>query len=35
MTVHLDPKETTVYEQIQNCPNLDLRDNQAADGIER
>ena len=28
MTVHLDPKETTFYEQIQNCPNLDLRDNQ-------
>jgi hypothetical protein len=24
MTTHLDAKETTFYEQLQNCPNLDL-----------
>jgi hypothetical protein len=28
MTTHLDAKETTFYEQLQNCPNLDLRSNQ-------
>lgn len=28
MTTHLELKETTFYEQLQNCPDLDLRDNQ-------
>jgi len=28
MTTHLDFKETTFYEQLQNCPNIDLRSNQ-------
>ncbi len=28
MTTHLEVKETTFYEQLQNCPNLDLRSNQ-------
>ena len=28
MTTHLEAKGTTFYEQLQNCPTLDLRDNQ-------
>ena len=28
MTTHLEVKETTFYEQLQNCSNLDLRSNQ-------
>jgi len=28
MTTHSEVKETTFYEQLQNCPDLDLRSNQ-------
>lgn len=28
MTTHLEFKETTFYEQLQNCPDIDLRSNQ-------